>query len=209
VDLPEAEAVHGRSRAIDRPDAGYPIDGNGHRYDRFPYFRRCPVNSFQRFVPVGLISLAVAGCSNSSSSDPHVQHAKRASVALTAEQICSRLTSDEIAQAIERTVVRKTSARTLRAGTVTYICTYHFGESGRDQIEVIVALQGTSLPSLSAARWPRPLHIGCESVGAGANEVGGCDAILPHGVRATVLGKGGVLTAAAAESLVAALLDSP
>ena len=164
------------------------------------------MNLLLRVSTICALSLTAIGCDNSSTQTSNEQQAVVAgrTGAETADQICNRLTSDEVGRAIGRTIVRRTAATAHGVGTI-HRCNYYFGKLDRDRIEVSIALDAAAVPSLGDAPWPPALHVRCESVGVGANEAGGCEAMLAEGIRATVSGRGGVLDPSAAKSLIAGL----
>jgi hypothetical protein len=150
------------------------------------------------------------GCGDASVQDLNAKQAVvvDGSGAITADQICSQLTSDEVGRAIGRTIVRHAAATTHGIGS-THTCSYYFGKLDRDRVEVSIALDDAARTSLGDAPWPPPLHFRCESVGVGANEAGGCEAILAEGIRARVSGRGEVVSPSAGRSLIAALRNQP
>lgn len=168
------------------------------------------MNILLRVASFLLLSSACIGCDSTplADLDAHRPVAIGGPGTIAADQLCSRLTSDEVGRAIGRRILRQTMETTHGVG-VMHMCDYYFGESDRDRVEVSIALDATARPALGDATWPPALNVSCESVGVGDNEVGGCSAILAQGIRATVLGRGGVVSALAAQSMIAALRNQP
>jgi hypothetical protein len=158
-------------------------------------------------------SLLLSSMCMSCDSTPHASSDAQDAVVgatgpITADQLCRRLTSDEVGRAIGRTIVRRTVATT-NNGVALHMCNYYFGASDQDRIEISIAVDSAARPAVGDAPWPPALNVRCESVGVGENEAGGCDAVLALGIRATVLGRGGVMSPSAGGSIIAALRNQP